>query len=323
MLITGSWFEFQHPNPYEGAWNPVTMRFTANQWRAMITDMKNIGMEYLVLMNCAWENKTFYKSRHFESMDTACPDPMSVMFETADELGMKIFVANDMFDPSFERCCDMQHMFTSPEVWKRRESAMVELVERFGHHNSFYGWYWMNELDIFPNYSDVFIEYVNRSRKFADSLAAGKKTLIAPYGTFHLVADDGFCRQLERLDVDYIAYQDEIGVRKANVEWTPLYFERLRRAHDKVGRAALWADMETFEFEGRIYKSPLHAAPVSRVIRQLEAISPFVDRVLIYEYPGIMSRPGSAAHIATPGASELYVGYENYRNAFLRDSRTK
>ncbi|MDD4817872.1 MAG: hypothetical protein PHI85_07875 [Victivallaceae bacterium] len=146
---------------------------------------------------------------------------------------------------------------------------------------------------------------------------AGKKSLIAPYGTFHLVADDNFCRQLDRMNVDFVAYQDEIGVRKANVEWTPVYFERLKTCHDKVGKAKLWADMEVFQFEGPIYKTPLHSAPIERVIRQLEGISPFVERVLIYQYPGLMSKPGTIAEVKTPGATKLYTDYKAYRDAFL------
>ena len=315
MLISGSWFEFQHNGGQEAPnWNPYFRDFTPAQWEALLSDMAGIGMEYIVLMGSALDNKTFYKSRHFESYPLATEDPMQVMFDAADKLGLRIFVSNDFYGSWMYP----EKMFFDPEVRRRRELAMAEIVERFGHHKSFYGWYWPNELDIFPNYHDTFITYVNHCKKYADSLLAGKKTLIAPYGTFHLVADDNFCRQLDRLDVDFIAYQDEIGVRKANVEWTPVYFERLKVAHDKVGKAKLWADMEIFQFEGPIYRTPLHPAPIERVIKQLEGISPFVERVLIYQYPGIMSKPGTKARIATPEATRLYSEYNAYRDAFLK-----
>jgi len=315
MLISGSWFEFQHNGPWEGRnWNPQFQDFTPEQWEALLGDMAGIGMEYLVLMGSALAEQTFYKSKHFQSFPTKTEDPMQVMFNAADKLGLKIFVSNDFYGDWTQP----EVMFFDKEVTRKRDIAMAEIVERFGHHKSFYGWYWPNELDIFPNYHDTFITYVNHCKKYADSLLAGKKTLIAPYGTFHLVADDNFCRQLDRLDVDFIAYQDEIGVRKANVEWTPVYFERLKVAHDKVGKAKLWADMEIFQFEGPIYRTPLHPAPIERVIKQLEGISPFVERVLIYQYPGIMSKPGTKARIATPEATRLYSEYNAYRDAFLK-----
>ncbi|MEA4862572.1 MAG: DUF4434 domain-containing protein [Victivallaceae bacterium] len=315
MLISGSWFEFQHNGGQEAPnWNPYFRDFTPAQWEALLSDMAGIGMEYIVLMGSALDNKTFYKSRHFESYPLATEDPMQVMFDAADKLGIRIFVSNDFYGSWMYP----EKMFFDPEVRQRRELAMAEIVERFGHHKSFYGWYWPNELDIYPNYSELFIEYCRNCKRFADSLLAGKKALIAPYGTFHLFVDDKFLDQLDRLEVDFVAYQDEIGVRKANIEWTPFYFERLKQAHDKVGKAELWADMEVFQFEGPIYKTPLHPAPIERILKQLEGISPFVERVLIYQYPGLMSKPGTIARHATPEATRLYSEYNAYREAYLK-----
>lgn len=50
------------------------------------------------------------------------------------------------------------------------------------------------------------------------------RTLIAPYGTNLLHVDDAYVRQLDALDVDIIAYQDEVGVRKSTPEQTGGYF---------------------------------------------------------------------------------------------------
>lgn len=135
--------------------------------------------------------------------------------------------------------------------------------------------------------------------------------MIAPYGTFRVKTDDTYLDQLSRLDVDIIAYQDEIGVRKSNIEWTPKYFESLRKAHDKVGRSKIWADMEVFQFEGPIYTSALLPAPFERIKAQLQGIQDFVDEVMIFEYPGLFSRPGS---IASMGKSQekLYTDYKAY-----------
>ncbi len=318
MLISGTWFGFQHPNLKEGPnWNPEFQKFTPAQWRALVAEMAGIGMEYLVMMGSACDSQTFYQSKTFKSFPMATPDPMAEVFKAADEFGLKIFVSNDFY-ADYATNCNVEEMFTNPEIRKRRETAMAEMAEKFGHHKSFYGWYWPNELDIFPYFEDSFIKYVSECRKFADTLLTGKKSLIAPYGTYHLKADDNFCRQLERLDVDYIAYQDEIGVRKANYDWTPWYFERLKAAHDKVGKAKLWADMEVFQFEGPVYTTPLHPAPIERIIKQLEGISPFVERVLIFQYPGIMSKPGTPARVSTPEATRLYTEYAEYRKSFLK-----
>lgn len=59
-----------------------------------------------------------------------------------------------------------------------------------------------------------FINYVNVSSQEAVKLIPHAKTLIAPYGTRNVTPDEKYVRQLEQLNVDYIAYQDEIGVEK-------------------------------------------------------------------------------------------------------------
>jgi hypothetical protein len=56
---------------------------------------------------------------------------------------------------------------------------------------------------------------------------------------------------------------------------------------------ALWADVEIFTFAGEVYRSALVPAPFARVEQQLTAISPFVDKILIYQYQGLMNPPAS------------------------------
>ena len=72
--------------------------------------------------------------------------------------------------------------------------------------------------------------------------------LIAPYGTKSVRADEEYVRKLEQLDIDIIAYQDEVGVKKTRAGYAGKYFEELCLAHKKAGRAKIWADMEIFGF---------------------------------------------------------------------------
>jgi hypothetical protein len=95
---------------------------------------------------------------------------------------------------------------------------MNEIAEKYASHKSFYGWYYPNETGINGHYQDYFIDYVNISTAEARKIAPGAKTLIAPYGTRNVKPDDKFVKQLEQLDVDFIAYQDEIGLRKRGLK---------------------------------------------------------------------------------------------------------
>ncbi len=59
---------------------------------------------------------------------------------------------------------------------------------------------------------------------------------------------------------------------------------------------ALWADVEIFQFAGEVYQSSLLPARFDRVRRQLEAVSPWMDTILVYQYEGMMNRPGSGTY---------------------------
>lgn len=314
-IINGSWFEFQHCFEVEGwRWNRVFRHFTHEQWAELLGEMAAAGMEYIVLMGSAIANQTFYASRHFESYDRLDhPNPLPAVLAAADKLQLKIFVANDFFGD----WRNPEAMFTDPAVMKLRQTATAELAEMFAAHSSFYGWYLPNEASIFPYFSERFIDYVNGESALIRQLTPGKPILVAPFGTFRSKPDKVFCRQLERLDADIVAYQDEIGVRKANVDWTPYFFEQLRLAHDQVGRSAIWADVEAFRFAGKVYQSALVPAPFERLQTQLEAVAPFVDNILIYQYPGLLARPGSTVSPFGAAAERLYTRYMAYRKALI------
>ncbi len=316
-LITGSWIEFQHHSRQEGAlYNPACAAFTPEQWRMLLGDMRGAGMEYLVLLATALDDAAYFQTDIYPPSRLACPNPLEVLLDEADRLGMKVFVSNGFYGNWRETELNM----TRPERLDRVLRAMEQLAERFGGHPSFYGWYYPDECWLRGGIPQLFAEYVNLSSAHSRRLNPRFRTLIAPYGTKDIRADDSYVRDLEALDVDFIAYQDEVGVRKSSTEETPRYYEALRRAHDKAGRAALWADVELFTFQGETYQSPLLPAPFERIRRQLEAVSPYVDRILAYQYQGMLSRPGSAAFAGAPESARLYEDYMAWRDsAGLRD----
>jgi hypothetical protein len=306
--ISGSWFEFQHHGTVQGVdWNPQCARFTCQQWDAKVKEIADTGMEYLVLMATALDYRSFYPSEIFPSWQLGCPDPLEAVLAAADKYGVKFFIGAGFYG-------DWQNAgtITNPADTKKTLQAMEEVAKLYGHHKSFYGWYWPDEAFINKHYWEKYIEYVNVRSQEARKLMPKASILIAPYGTRLAVPDDQYVQQLESLDVDIIAYQDEVGVQKSTSDETPKFFEGLRKAHDRAQRSAIWADVEIFRFESAAYKSPALPAPFSRVIKQMEAVSPFVDKILVYQYQGMMNRPGSEAFCGPPESTELYTGYMNW-----------
>ncbi|MGQ7868179.1 DUF4434 domain-containing protein [Sunxiuqinia sp. sy24] len=303
--IEGSWFEFQHHSAAEGKyWNPTLEKFTAEQWDAKVKELADAGMRYLVLLDVAIYGKSFYPTSLLPQHEMGCDDPLEAVLAAADKYGIRFFVSNGFFGEWTKPAMLMQDR----TVNKLRLKAMNELAEKYGHHKSFYGWYYPNETGIHGHYDDVFINYVNTSSAEAAKLMPKAKTLIAPYGTRNVEYGEHYERQLEQLDVDFIAYQDEIGVEKTKVEESAGIFENLYKMHKKAAKSRLWADVEVFRFEGKVYNSALLPAPAERVVQQLEAVSPYVEKILIYQYTGMINKPGSDVFAGHPDSVQLYDG---------------
>lgn len=304
--IAGSWFEFQHHATVEGVdWNPACARFTAEQWAEKIKEIKEAGLEYLVLMATAVYYRAFYDTKIYPKWQLGCADPLEAVLAAADQHKVKIFIGGGFYGD-----WESDDTITDPVATKKRLQAMEELAGRYGHHPSFHGWYWPDEACISPYYSQAFIDYVNQCSRLARQLKPHAPIMIAPYGTRLVTPDDKYVRQLDAMDVDIVAYQDEVGVRKSTVSETSAFYEGLRKAHNRAQKAKLWADVEIFQFESDVYKSALLPAPFERVLRQLEAVSPWVDEILVYQYLGMMNKRDSAAFAGAPASAQLYSDYQ-------------
>jgi len=97
-LIEGSWFEFQHHNVAEGKyWNSTLADFTANQWDSKIKEMAQSGIRYLVLLNTAIHNRTYYPSALLPKHQMGCNDPLEVVLTAADKYGINFFISNGFY----------------------------------------------------------------------------------------------------------------------------------------------------------------------------------------------------------------------------------
>lgn len=303
--IEGSWFEFQHHSfDKDKYWNADLLRFTAEQWDDKVREIAETGMRYLVLLDVAAYDQSFYPSELLPRFEMGCDDPLEAVLAAADKYDVRFFVSNDYFG----NWRDSHEMMADPEVAALRKKGMAEVAEKYARHESFYGWYYPNETGIRGHYDDMFIRYVNDCSAEAAKVTPKLKTLIAPYGTRNIESDDRFVEQLDGLDVDFIAYQDEVGVEKTTIEESGPIFERLQKAHQKSGRSELWADVEVFQFSGEVYRSEAVSATADRVIKQLEAVAPYVEKILIYQYIGLMNKPGSKSFAGRSQSTQLYDG---------------
>ncbi len=302
--ISGSWFEFQHLLPAEGRyWDPDLAGFSEEQWKEKVAEISELGFEYLVIQGVAHNGEAIYPSKLAPQFKLGCEDPLEAVLAAGDETGMKFFVSNDFWDD----CHKGEFLMTDPGIRKFRARAMEEIAEKYGHHACFYGWYFPNESYLMPHFDEKFIDYMNECAHVAKSLMPASVNLIAPYHIKAEKADDSFVKQLERMNIEIIAYQDGVGVNSTKLGEPARYFQNLHRAHQKASRARIWADMEVFYFEEGTKGNLLPADFETRILKQMENLSPFVDKILIYQYLGCFNKPGSKA----------YAGHRNQESVRL------
>jgi hypothetical protein len=205
---------------------------------------------------------------------------------------------------------------TDPKVIATIRAMLGEMAAKLSGHASFEGWYFPSEGMIGPRPTDAFIQYVNTLAADARGLTPNAKLLISPYGLFKAQIDDEFVERLGKLDVDIIAYQDEVGCKRVlePIASARASFRRLREVHDKLPRIALWANVESFTWEGEAnsQESALIPAAFPRLLAQLAAISPFVDNVVSFIVQGMFDAPGSPVSLGHPASSTLYELYSDW-----------
>ena len=263
-------------------------------------------MKYVVLTSTAWRGTSFFPTSLMTLFPLECQNPLKHILDEAEKQSLKVFVGAGY-------CFHNINEWLLPETDRLRHQLMVELENLYGNNPAFFGWYLPVESHISGHFRKDYLDYLAAATQSARKINPRKKILIAPFGTRDCIADDRYCRQLEEIDVDIIAYQDEVGVRKTKLDELEEIFSRIRKAHDRTKNApALWADVEIFQFEGKVYNSALLPAPFERIKNQLKLIRPFVEQLLVYQCLGLMNPSGTSAFCGHPDSETLYRNYAEW-----------
>ena len=337
-FITGTFLGIDHFSDSEAARFQADIRsLTEDHWRRMVADMAEIGIDTLVFQQCScsrggWgKGKAYYRSKRRPRFEWMKGDTFGAVVDEATRRGMKIFYGiGDMYSP--------EPYLHTEEALKDALISADELLELYGGLPSFAGWYWTWE---YPPSSlpgrDSMRRIVPRLRAHHDC-----PILIAPN------ADRGMSATLlQDIDVDIIAYQDTVGLgvcpdaygrharagRALSLDRLPYMYEGLKYAHDAWqpagatdkfwnyytrprGRTALWNDLEVWEFDHRLSCVPTE---ISRVVSQLELTAPYVEKQIIFQYPGLMCHPDFPVKVGGERAVTLYEGYALWRERQTAD----
>ena len=309
--ITGTWLNLvwqddrnNYMNPKEGDNTDPAL------WELKVEELHEIGVDYLVLMQVADGGKSFYPSSIMPAAyDQERKSPVDAIMEKAASLGMKVFL-------SCGWARNQDDDLRDPFVIERQRAIMDELARLYSESPAFYGWYLPVESSFEPVLPEHAVLGVNSLTAKARSLTPDKMVMISPYGICYADIDNPlFEERIAALDVDIIAYQDEVGCVREPMPLPRMkeHFRKLGEIHSRTG-IAFWANVESFTWEQpatNSRQSALVPASFCRLLSQMEAVSAAgVERIISFSVHGIFDKPGSSAPLGQPLLSNMT--YNNY-----------
>eukprot|EP01062_Namystynia_karyoxenos_P057248 TRINITY_DN4820_c0_g2_i1.p1 TRINITY_DN4820_c0_g2~~TRINITY_DN4820_c0_g2_i1.p1 ORF type:complete len:555 (+),score=150.52 TRINITY_DN4820_c0_g2_i1:66-1667(+) len=314
--ITGTFLDVAYDGRLKYA-NAAARAMSCAEWGARVGEWAGMGIERIVFQ-AVHDNRwgAYYATSlpWARPWGGACADVVAAVLSAASQLGVGVYLSAEWAFNESDRIDD-------PAVVSRREGIMRELAGGpWVGHAAFRGWYFSSEAYLTPLFTDAFMAYVGAMAQLARTLTPGCEVFLSPYGT-RIAADSAeFVAQLKRIDADIIAYQDEVGCVRdpLPVVTAAQGFAALQRAHAAAGRPRLWANVESFTWEDRPNNatSALVPAPFERILGQLAAVSPLVERVVTFTAEALYQPPhgGAARPWGPPSAVREYGAYAD---AFL------
>ncbi len=316
--ITGTWINLAYKDVRNKYTNPQYFDNTDPRlWECKVRELSSMGIEYLILMEVANMGKAYYPSKLMPWIyDRNSKSPVVAILDEAAKLNMKVFLSTGWAK-------DQDDDLRDPEIKERQLQIMEELASLYKNHKAFYGWYLPVEDCLCPIFNEHAVESVNILTDRARALAPDKKTLISPYGIGLSEFDNpDYEKQLAKLKVDIIAYQDEVGCLRDQFTLPRLKenWKKLRDIHNHL-KIEMWANCETFTWENATNdrNSALIPASYPRLLsQQVAASNASVDRIISFMFPGIIEDPDSPYQLGQPiWSGKTYKDYMDWKNGTL------
>ncbi len=312
--LKGTWLNLPYQDVRNTYMNPAHVDCLAPAfWKTKIEEYAQMGLRYLVLMAVANDGKAFYPSSF---MPAAYPagqqSPVEAIMDAADQYGMHVFMSCGWAENQDDNIRD-------PKIKSLQQRIMQETAALFATNKSFYGWYLPVEDSMEPILSDEAVHAANTLTSIAKNLTPGKKVMISPYGVCYAALEDPkFAQQIKKLNVDIIAYQDEVGCVR---EPMPLprvreNFKKLGKIHEGTG-IEFWSNIESFTWqnEDNSRESALIPAAFPRYLSQLVAASlAGAKNVISFSVYGIIDDANSIMPIGQPiESAQAFIDFTDWK----------
>lgn len=293
MRITGTFLdEITHDIP--------SQNWAREDWRREFELYKEIGIDTVIVIRAGYQNKCVFPASSIPDLLPVYDDLGEIFLDLADEIGLKVFWGT----------YDSGYHWHRGSWWKEVElnrAFIDEVVERYGRHPSFQGWYLSHEAG--RNAVNI-VELFNQIGRYCKQ-AKDLPVLISPYpqgakqpGLAAMGLDESF-EHWDRIFAetrgafDLCAFQDG----QVHYQELPTFQEGIRELGSRHG-VTIWANVESFDRD-----MPIKFPPADwRYLRfKLEVAARSAEKIITFEFPHFMS-----PHSCYPAARKLFERYREW-----------
>ncbi len=284
--------------------------WTVEVWEAHLDELKDVGYKGIILQETRYDNNFYYQSSITEIRGTPATtisnDMLENMFNACDNKGFEVFlglsVENEWWE--FARFGEDEYLNTLASI----DNQMIdELNALFGHHQSFYGWYWAYEmLTNIHGYEIQWAKVINDTIDHLNTLQDNRPLMFSPFKQWllpqievqHYNMWSSFFQRVNFRKGDIFAPQDSIGkicgaepTHRALIN-TYKFLRACKKACDENPNVEFYVNCELFATHNRFNSTDLFVAGDERINYQLIIAHYFTENICTFSYTHYKSAQG-------------------------------
>ena len=273
----------------------------AAQWRKEFELYRSIGIDTVIIIRAGYQNKCIFPSKTIPDLLPVYDDLGELFFSLADEIGLKVFFGT--YDSGVH--------WMRQSWWKEvdvNKAFIDEATARYGHHQSFTGWYLCHETSRNDTHIIELFNHIGRHCKSAIDVPV----LISPFpqgakqfsGSAVMTLEESF-DHWERIFADTRGAFDICAFQDGQIHYSqlPAFLDGIADLGKRHG-VTIWSNVESFDRD-----MPIKFPPADwRYLRlKIEAAAKVAEKIITFEFPHFMS-PNSC----WPAAHNLFDRYSDY-----------
>jgi hypothetical protein len=252
-----------------------------SQWARQFDVMKEMGMDTVIIIRVGWCDMAMYRSNVMKTTLCDSDDLVALFLAEAERTGLRLYMG--LYDSNR----------TVYGNWGAESALNLELIdelmERYGRHPAFFGWYLSHE----PNLDTGPWRIWNPLTRKMRQLTPDKPVILSPrfegrkYEPKHAKQPGQYAEFFDLTLSQMTEKIDAAAFMDGHVDFRdlPEYASAMKSVLDKHG-IEFWSNLETFDRD-----MPIRFPPIdwTKMRFKLEAVQPYVQKIITFEAPHFLS----------------------------------